>query len=300
MKIYQVAISILIFSIFSIFAQETKLSLSELIINSTIRIECYGDTVVNGKKDRFLSTGTGFYFKFSFDSLTLPVIVTNYHVIKNTDTGIFNFTESVNNVPQYGSIITDTLKNFDKKWIKHPSVDLVILPINPIIKNIKTTKSKTPFIVYYTEDLIPTKELVESITAIEEVFMIGYPQGLWDKTNNLPIVRRGITATPFYIDYEGKNQFLLDIPVFKGSSGSPIILFNQGSYSSRKGGITIGTRIALLGINVELYEYPAEGELILPPKNPKIETKTEIPFNIAIIIKAEELLGFKPILKGLL
>jgi hypothetical protein len=43
-------------------------------------------------------------------------------------------------------------------------------------------------------------------------------------------------------------------------------LYNQGSYSSRKDGIIIGSRIALMGINVKSWDYFEEGELILPPK----------------------------------
>lgn len=294
------AIFLLIFINNQVLSQETKLSISELVINSTIRIECSGDTIVNGKKARFTSIGTGFYFQFKIDSLYLPVIVTNYHVIKKTDKCKLNFTESILNKPNYGSIITETINYSENPWIRHPKVDLAILPINPIIQNIIKTENKIPYVIYYTEDLLPTKKLLDSLSAIEEVFMIGYPKGLWDKTNNLPIVRKGITATPVYLDYEGNNQFLLDIPIYSGSSGSPVVLLNQGSFPSRTGALAIGNRLALLGINVQSKEYDAEGELILPSINAKIETKTKLPINIAIVIKSEELLEFKPILKNLL
>ena len=278
-------------------SQEANISISELIVNSTIRLECTGDTLINGKNVGYTSTGTGFYFAFKIDSLIVPVIVTNNHVVANSHTCTLNFTESIDNSPKYRSIIPYTLQNSSNMWIKHPNVDLAILPINPIIEEIKKTKNKTPFVTPYTEDLIPSKTLLDEITAIEEVLMIGYPKGLWDKTNNLPIVRKGITATPVYLDYEGKKEFLLDIPNYGGSSGSPIVLFNQGSYSSKRGGINIGGRIALLGINVQSYDYQAEGKLLLPANNPPIQTMTQVPFNIAIVIKSEELLGFKPILK---
>ena len=294
------AIFLLIFINDQVSSQETKLSVPELVVNSTIRIECSGDTTVNGKKLRFASIGTGFYFLFEFDSLSLPVIVTNYHVIRKTDKCTLNFTESISNKPNYGSIITKTINNSENPWIKHPKVDLAILPINPIIQNIIKTENKIPYYSYYTENLLPTNKLLDSLTAIEEVLMIGYPKGLWDKTNNLPIVRKGITATPVYLDYEGTNQFLLDIPIYSGSSGSPVVLFNQGAFSSRTGVASIGNRIALLGINVESWDYNAKGELILPPDNSKVETRTKLPINIAIIIKSEELLKFKPILKNLL
>jgi hypothetical protein len=297
--------NILLFIVFIIstniiMSQENKLSTSEMIINSTIRIECSGDTIVNGKKTKFTSTGTGFFFEFMIDNKRIPVIVTNYHVIKGTDTGILNFTEQGAKGPNYGSILKDTITNFENEWIKHPNVDLAILPINPTIQRINKKTNKTPFYISYTEDIIIAEKLLKEITAIEEVLMIGYPKGFWDKTNNLPIVRKGITATPIYIDYEGKKEFLLDIPIFSGSSGSPIVLFNHGSYSTKQGGINVGSRLSLLGINVQSVDYIAGGKLILPPNNPSIQTSTNIPMNIAVIIKAEKLLDFKPMLNKLI
>ena len=291
---------ILIISTNYITSQENNLSNSELIINSTIRIECTKDTIINNQKYAYTSTGTGFFFEFLIDNTKIPFIVTNYHVIKNSRNGILNFTEQENNLPKYGSILTYNISNFHNTWIKHPSADLAILPLNGIIQDFKKQKNKDLFYVCYEENLIPNEQFLSEITAIEEVLMIGYPKGLWDIVNNLPVVRRGTTATPIYINYSGKKQFLLDIPIFAGSSGSPIVLFNNGSYSTKKGAISIGSRIALLGINVQSIDYNAEGKLILPPNNPSVQTSTAVPMNIAVIIKSDELLTFKPIIKELL
>lgn len=285
---------------YQVLGQGTKLSTSELFINSTIRIECSGDTIHDGVKKRFTKTGTGFYFQFQYDSLFLPVIVTNYHVIKKTDKCNLNFTESISNIPVYGSTISETLNISENNWIKHPKVDLAIFPLKPILDYIKLNKNKTLFYVCFTEDHLPDQNLLDSITAIEEVFMVGYPKGLWDKTNNLPIVRKGITATPAYLNYEGKKQFLLDISNYSGSSGSPVVLFNQGAYSTRTGSLLIGTRFALLGINTQSWDYDAEGEVKLPTGSQKIEVSTRLPINIGIVIKSEELLEFKSLLKPFL
>jgi len=282
---------------YKVSAQESKLSTSELFINSTIRIECSGDTIHEGVKKRFSSTGTGFYFQFRYDSVFLPVIVTNYHVIRKTNKCNLNFTESISNKPVYGSTFSEAFNITENDWLKHPKVDLAIIPLKPILDYIKTTRNKTPFYVVFTEDLLPNRNILDSITAIEEVFMVGYPKGLWDKTNNLPIVRKGITATPAYLNYEGKKQFLLDIPNYSGSSGSPVVLFNQGVYATRTGNLTIGNRLALLGINTQSWDYDAKGEVDQPSINQKIEVKTKLPINIGIVIKSEELLEFKALLE---
>lgn len=141
MKTKTLILFILIISTQQIKCQEISLS-SERIINSTIRIECWRDTMINGVKKSYLSTGTGFFFGFIFDSLFFPVIVTNAHVIKNMDKGILNFTEAVNNGPKYGSILRDTISYFKNKWIFHPSVDLAILPLKPIIQDLFNKKKK--------------------------------------------------------------------------------------------------------------------------------------------------------------
>lgn len=271
-------------------------SLPELLVNATIRIECHGDTIINGQNLPFTSTGTGFYFSFAIGKDTIPCIVTNFHVIKSSKTGVLRFTEGVRS-PNYGHIITKTITSFASQWIKHPTQDLAILPIANIEREIIAT-GKNPYIVTFRENDLPAQSLLDDLTAIENVLMIGYPVGFWDTTNNLPIVRKGTTATPIYINYEGKPKFLLDIPIYPGSSGSPIILYNQGSYGSRKGGLTIGDRFALLGINVESINMAMAGEVNV--SNAHVTTTTNVPINIAVVIKSTELLAFKPILERLI
>jgi hypothetical protein len=68
---------------------------------------------------------------------------------------------------------------------------------------------------------IPTPEDLENISAIEDIYMVGYPIALWDPYNVLPLARKGVTATPYKYDFNGKKEFLVDISVFEGSSGSP-------------------------------------------------------------------------------
>ena len=50
------------------------------------------------------------------------------------------------------------------------------------------------------------------------------------------------------MDYpKGDKVFLIDAGVFPGSSGSPVFIFNQGSYPTTDG-ITIGNRLLFVGI----------------------------------------------------
>ena len=64
----------------------------------------------------------------------------------------------------------------------------------------------------------------------------------------MPIVRKGITATSLQLDFNNEPKFLIDAAIYGGSSGSPVYIFNQGSYSPANGGLVAGTRLKLIGI----------------------------------------------------
>lgn len=281
-------------------------SLSEELIHSTIRIDCqYLLNDKSGKQFVKDGTGSGFVFTFDFlingsDSLRLPVIVTNKHVIQNALKGKFHFTkkDSLGN-PVYGEKEVIELSNFQNKWFAHPDpkIDLCIMPIGHILNQYEK-EGKNVYYKSFSEKLIPQEEVWNSFTALEDILMIGYPIGLWDSKNNLPIIRKGQTATPMKIDYMGKEEFLLDIPAFPGSSGSPIILFNQGSYATNTG-LAMGTRFYLVGV---LYAGPmfdalGTGEISIHNLPVNFTTKTGIPINIGVSIKSNLLLDFKVELK---
>jgi hypothetical protein len=132
--------------------------------------------------------------------------------------------------------------------------------------------------------------------------MIGYPNGIWDSVNNLPIIRKGITATHPSIDYDGRREFLIDAACFPGSSGSPVFLFNLSSYTTKSGGTIIGgSRIKLIGVLYAGPQYSAEGEvrIVNVPTQQKVVAVSAIPNNLGFVIKAERLRDFDPILSVL-
>lgn len=284
-----------------------QVSFSEQLIHSTIRIECqYLLKEGNGKAISKNGTGSGFIFSFKMnesDSTTIPVIVTNKHVIQNAVKGKFLFTkqDSVGN-PIYGEKEIFEIPNFQRYWLAHPNpnIDLCIMPIAPIL-NQSIKKNKPIYFKSFDESLIPKKEVWDSFTALEDIIMIGYPIGLWDSKNNLPIIRKGQTATPMKIDYLGKSEFLLDIPAFPGSSGSPVLLYNQGFYGIDTG-LSIGSRLYLVGILYAgpMYNAKGTGEIKIHNLPINVETTTGVPINIGVSIKSNLLLDFKTELQKVL
>ena len=273
-----------------------KFSISEMLMHSTIRIE-----ILNENK-QVVSTGTGFFFDFKInDKYNVPVLVTNKHVIKDAQIGRLVFTISKEGKPVYGEKFMYEIQAFEELFILHPEqdVDLCVMPINPVVKDAQIKYNKTLFYISLGESIIAHKEQLEGLNALEDIIMIGYPNGLWDAENNLPIIRKGITAVHPKFDYNGKTDIVMDIASFPGSSGSPVCIYNQGSYS-KGNDITIGTRLMFLGI---LYAGPQQtviGEIatkVVPTSVIPVPV-SNVMMNLDYAVKSERLLDFKPIIKS--
>jgi V8-like Glu-specific endopeptidase len=206
--------------------------------------------------------GTGFIFNYKINNKEAPFIVTNKHVIANTKSNQIIFIKKENNAPKLGHNVTITIQDPTSIWYGHPhnDVDVCIAALGPTMNELVNTTNQ----VYYKSvpnSLVPTDQQLSELDAIEQVVFIGYPQGLWDSTNLTPIIRRGVTATPVVLDYDGKKQFLIDASVFPGSSGSPVFLYNVGMYSKKDGSTVMGTRVYLLGIISGVFHENQQNEI---------------------------------------
>lgn len=265
-------------------------TLSEQISYSTTRIECK-------YKDGSSGTGTGFFFKFLENKDTgehIPVIITNKHVIQESITGQIIFTKANDKgEPLDTEHLPVQFGNFENKWIFHDDVDvdLCAFPLGPLLNELSESK-KNIFFISLTKELIPDTEIIEDTTAVEEILMVGYPNGIWDTYNNKPILRRGITATHPKFDYCGKKEIMIDAACFPGSSGSPVFILNEGIYKTKKTSLSAGNRIILLGVLYAGPQHNAQGEIeiIDVPTVQKPITISRIPNNLGLIIKSERIL----------
>ena len=266
----------------------SDMSLSEMITYSTVLIKCQ-------YTDGSLGSGTGFIInlcKNEEEGTCIPVLVTNNHVVENSIKTVFEFCKAdEDDNPIDTEPISFTYEG--NSWIHHPdkNVDMCCLLLTEALKKLEENHIKI-FCIPLETDLIPTQKVLSELSAMEEVVMVGYPIGLSDTYNHKPIIRKGITASHPKKDYQGKKETLLDIACYPGSSGSPVFVLNQGTYTTING-IAVGNRIILLGVLYGGHEFNAKGVLQFANLPNAPLPVTRIPINLGLMINAERILGFE-------
>jgi len=109
------------------------------------------------------------------------------------------------------------------------------------------------FFLNVDDPVIPSADQLDDALVIEDVIFPGYPNRLFDRKNYLPIIRKGTTATPIQVDYNGEPIFLISASVFPGSSGSPVFIHDAGFYYARSG-MSYKGRLWFLGV-LARFEY---------------------------------------------
>ncbi len=284
-------------------------TIPEQLLFSTVRIETD------------LGVGTGFILQVKINiGGSMIFLITNKHVIKDAKKISFFFTKAglktlseeekktfykkiksfltrpedeKNNVRDYPLIGEKLqLEINGEKWFEHPDakIDLTLINISLALNNMEKNGNRI-FIRSIPADLIPSKEFLQELDALENVIFIGYPNGIYDRKNLLPITRTGMTATPIYEDYEGEPQFLIDASVFPGSSGSPVFIYDKNGYKDKKGNTYMGSeRIIFCGVISSTLIRTDSGRLEfieVPTKVlPMIETSQMI--DLGVVIKSEK------------
>jgi hypothetical protein len=261
---------------------------SQDIYKSTLRVE--SDTPEG------TSVGTAFWFCFTIEGSEniFPLLVTNKHVVNGASEVRLrlNVTNRADPEKKFYDL---TIPQGESAFIMHPEedVDICVLPVGGWLNEMEESGIH-PEIFFFTDRQTLGNNY---ITPVEDVYMTGYPNGLWDSVNNRPVTRKGITASSPMENWKGKSEFLIDMACFGGSSGSPVYIMNQGSFATN-GGLAMGERLIFLGL---LYAGPVTNvngniEIIDVPTAATQVVRSTITMNLGLVIKAEKLNDFKPIL----
>ncbi|WP_190238219.1 S1 family peptidase [Cereibacter johrii] len=235
-----------------------QLTFAEKMLHTATRLQTYQ----SGKE---VASGTGFFFDFKVGDFVFPSIVTNKHVLEGSDQVVVTCHYKEPDDGPSEKVARCRVATNPQTIVNHPDpdVDLCVIPFGPILGQAEDDNNPL-FYLPLDDSVIPATEDWERFDAIEEVVMVGCPRGLFDNFNNLPLMRRGITSTPLGKRYLGKDEFMVDMACFPGSSGSPIFVYNPYQYSDRRLGGTIhGERVLFVGI---LYSGPTvtnRGEIVL-------------------------------------
>lgn len=240
-----------------------KLTTAEQLLYSTIHLE------TSGPAGTF--HGTGFFYQANVSAGLIHVVITNKHVIDGCNTVRIKCHQanSQNDGP-LGHTFDLNVKLEPGGIAYHPDPEVDLCAISMPIQEYAAKQGHHVFYVPLHSALLLSAEEWASLDAYEEVLMIGCPNGLYDEANNVPIFRRGITASHPSMRYNGADEFLIDAACFPGSSGSPVMLFDTvGHLDKASGNYQLGSkRVKLLGV---LYAGPTidqTGEVVLVKKAP--------------------------------
>ena len=266
--------------------QET---IAEQLLYTTVRIETRKSLVTRSGVVEQGGVATAFTIHHMQGDTGFPFLVTNRHVTHFKDECTFFFTKARNQQPITGEIYPVQLWAVGDFWQTHPdpTVDVAIYPLNPVLSYAKEFQGIELYYRPIGPWHIPSDQQLAAFDALEEVVFVGYPNGIWDSTNNLPIFRRGITATPLAIDFEGKPQFLIDAAVHFGSSGSSVFLYNNGVFAKRGSTPSLGSRIAFLGILTKGFLRDQTNEV--EPSNTSVSVAQQVTskhsLNLGVVFK---------------
>lgn len=184
--------------------------------------------------------GTGFFFKSS-ETLYL---VTAKHVLLDLKKFIIEFhTSNPYNLENF-TVQDHTLLAPDN------TTDVCAVKLDV------TGCNGLQFTWFGKEHLMTDDKLLETFTSLTSVAMSGYPTGLYDDHNHLPIYRTGFTASHPGLKYKGLPEGIVNVSNFECDSGSPICHFPQSIEFSKKETAQVagGLPFCLLGIHHEGYD----------------------------------------------
>ena len=237
--------------------------------------------------------GTAFLVSHSWEAGQGVFLVTNKHVVEGATTGSVFLTAAANappavTTPRTGDRIDVRWDSLAGIWHPHPqeNVDVTVAPFANVL-NLLGEHNRRPFFRTIPTSMFATAETLADLNVTQDVFFVGYPSGIFDRVNLLPLFRRGMIASPPGVDYEGLPAFLIDASVFPGSSGSPVVLLPWNS-----GGVTISVRPQLLGIVASVFYREDTGRIEMAeiPAKQLLVSVTRQMIDLGVVFKAPAIL----------
>jgi hypothetical protein len=257
-------------------------SLAEELFFLTTRLEC------TGAKGSW--TGTGFFMSVADETSTAHVVlITNKHVLEGANEIVLSGPAEDPDNPghrlpgQHG-----LLKRSNPTFMGHPDplVDVAAM----FFEDMAPGSEHRYYFAMLPGSMLNNANEFSELDALESVTFVGYPNSLYDTVNMTPLARRGSTATPPSLDYNGQPAFVIDASVFPGSSGSPVFVINGPGYADRRQHLIGAGRFILVGVLASVHFKSAIGHLI-PTLEAAITTPSAFVFqqllNLGIVYRTD-------------
>ncbi len=170
------------------------------------------------KVGKITTIGSGFLISYHDSNY----VVTNKHVLQNTNSFLVNLNGSTSKNNRY--MVFKQGDGYQKLYHSNPEVDLVAIEVS-LMRNLKDA-----FYLPLERTALKINDLKRmDVFEGDEVFLIGHPLSLTLNNQLYPIVRSGVIAqiSPLY-NFDSKvKSFKLDCIAFPGNSGSPVFLKPQ-------------------------------------------------------------------------
>jgi hypothetical protein len=259
-------------------------STAKKLLFCTVRV----DTVL---EDGSEGSGTAFVVNHPTPRGIAQFVVTNRHIVEGVRRGGLVFTQMKNGRPVFGQRFLLNIDEFPHAWFLHPDADtdLALVPFAPLRE-----AAREQGVELYVEPIdsrtIPDLASWQQFDALEDILFVGYPSGVWDQVNLMPILRRGTTATPLALDFEGQRQFLVDAAVYPGSSGSPVFIERRDFSRSRLEG---ERTLSFAGVIAAVFFREEAHHLVpapVPANNRGMMMGTEM-IDLGLVIKSDQVIG---------
>lgn len=233
----------------------------------------------------FYTEGTGFLYDASrTPGVPAPTLVTARHVIEGaTELTLRFIAKRPDGEADLGKYEEWTIPGGADAFTPHPNpqIDVAVYRLAGALM-LMDRDGKAIYAVSLSDAHCPSDEALEEIDAIEEVFFVGYPDGQYDRVNQTPVARRAATATPIQLDWSGAPQFLVDAPIFTGSSGSPVVLVRPATHPNTPGSRLAQQRVVFLGVLTHSVQTPAE---VRQKGRSKPEVEVRIGLSLGVVEK---------------
>lgn len=216
------------------------------------------------------SVGTGFLYKVAHSATNIAkcLLITNKHVVHGAEVVHFliSHAASVTDLNEQHQPVGRQDQLFTMPLVgnlylhRDENVDLCAIDVTIPIGNLLGAGKKIRSMII-DASWLPSEIDRKNMRTVEPVMVIGYPRGLFDSHNNMPIVRKGATATHPLAHYNNRRDFLIDVAAYGGSSGSPVFSFESPFYRQDDGTLAPGSKGQFLGVVWGVIETTSEGTL---------------------------------------